>query len=483
VTSGPAEGISDDGFPADGLSADRFPVHGELTDGCPACDEPADSEPADNEPADSEPADSEPADNEPADSEPADSEPADSEPADSEPAPGADEPPLRVTTLELFFDLVFAFTLTQLAALLASGFTAADAARVLLIFGLLWWMYEGYAWLTNARPPVHTAERLLLLVGMAGFLTIGLAIPDGFGRSSLALGLGYLAVVIIHAWLYFRVNRNIIRVAPFNVASALLVTLASLLRGPTGEVELAGYLLWIAALAVQLGSPLIVHPKGLFELRPAHLSERHSALLLVALGESVAAIGVGVGRLAGHPGQDQARLIAAAVLGLALAATLWWIVFGGGDEEAAERVLTLATSERRTALALSAFFYGNIPLLLGLVATAAGVGQAIAHPGRLAAGPVGAAVALAAGAALFLVGDVAMRRRLQIGPVRLRAVAAALALATTAIGALMALEVQLIVITVLLVVILILERRESPLRRSGPGASPRPSAPASAPLR
>jgi low temperature requirement protein LtrA len=399
-------------------------------------------------------------DGEPADGCPACCEPTDDALADGEPTPGADEPPLRVTTLELFFDLVFAFTLTQLAALLASGFTAADGARVLLIFGLLWWMYEGYAWLTNARPPVHTAERVLLLLGMAGFLTIGLAIPDGFGGSSLALGLGYLAVVIIHAWLYFRVNRNIIRIAPFNVASALLVTVAGLLHGPAGAVEPAGYLLWTAALAVQLGSPLIVHPKGLFELRPAHLSERHSALLLVALGESVAAIGVGVGRLAGLSGQDQARLIVAAVLGLALAATLWWIVFGGGDEEAAERVLTLATSERRTALALSAFFYGNIPLLLGLVATAAGVGQAIAHAGRLEAGPVGAAVALAAGAALFLVGNVVIRRRLQIGPVRLRAAAAVLALGTTAIGAQVSLEAQLIVITALLVIMLVLERRE-----------------------
>jgi low temperature requirement protein LtrA len=439
VTSGPAEGISDDGFPADGLSADGFPVDGQFTDGCPACGEPACAEPDC------------------------------AEPADGEPPPGADEPPLRVTTLELFFDLVFAFTLTQLAALLASGFTAADAARVLLIFGLLWWMYEGYAWLTNARPPVHTAERLLLLVGMAGFLTIGLAIPDGFGSSSLALGLGYLTVVIIHAWLYFRVNRNIIRVAPFNVASALLVTVAGLLHGPTGSVEPAGYLLWAAALAVQLGSPLIVHPKGLFELRPAHLSERHSALLLVALGESVAAIGVGVGRLAGHSGQDQARLIVAAALGLALAATLWWIVFGGGDDEAAERVLTLATSERRTALALSAFFYGNIPLLLGLVATAAGVGQAIAHAGRLGAGHVGAAVALAAGAALFLAGDVAIRRRLQTGPVRLRAAAAVLALGTTAIGAQVGLEAQLVVITALLVIMLVLERREQLPGRGGGG--------------
>jgi low temperature requirement protein LtrA len=294
---------------------------------------------------------------------------------------------------------------------------------------------------------------------MAGFLTIGLAIPGGFGGSSLALGLGYLEVVIVHAWLYFRVNKNIIRVAPFNVASALLVIVASLLRSPTGAVQPAGYALWIVALAVQLGSPLIVHPKGLFELRPAHLSERHSALLLVALGESVAAIGVGAGRLAGHSGTENTRLVVAAVLGLALAATLWWIVFGGGDEEAAERVLTQATSERRTALALSAYFYGNVPLLLGLVAMAAGVGQAVGHAARLVAGPVAAAAVLAAGAALFLAGDVAIRRLLQTGPVRLRAAAAVLALATTAIGALIALEVQLAVITAVLVGMLVLERR------------------------
>jgi low temperature requirement protein LtrA len=382
--------------------------------------------------------------------------------ADRGPAPDADEPPLRVTTLELFFDLVFAFTLTQLATLLASGFTAADAARVLLIFGLLWWMYEGYAWLTNTRPPVHTAERLLLLVAMAGFLTIGLAIPGGFGGTSLALGLGYLLVVLVHGLLYYRVNRNIIRVTPFNVTSALLVIVAALLPGPGGAVPPAGYALWVVALAVQLGSPLIVHPRGLFELRPAHMAERHSALVLVALGESVAAIGVGAGRLAGHSGAENARLVIAAVLGLALAATLWWIVFGAGDEEAAERVLTAATSERRTALALSAFFYGNIPLLLGLVAMAAGVAAAIERSHRLTAGPAGAAVALALGAALFLAGEVVIRGLLGTGPVRLRAVTAVLALATIPVGAFLALEVQLIVITVLLVGMLVLERRQEP---------------------
>jgi len=382
-------------------------------------------------------------------------------PPGTSPGTDPDALPLRVTTLELFFDLVFAFTLTQLASLLATGFTPDALARVLLIFGLLWWMYEGYAWLTNARPPVHTAERLLLLVGMAGFLTIGLAIPDGFGGASLALGLGYLAVVLVHAWLYFRVNRNIIRVAPFNIASALLVIFAGLLRGPGGAERPAGYLLWIVALAVQLGSPLIVHPKNLFDLRPAHMAERHSDLILVALGESVAAIGVGAGRLAGHSAADDARIIVAAVLGLALAAALWWVVFGSSDEDEAERVLTEASSERRITLALGAFFYCNIPLLLGLVAMAAGVQAAIGRSGSITAGPATAAVALAAGAAAFLAGDAAIRRLLRIGPVRLRAAAAVLALATALIGAFVALEVQVAALALLLAGILILERNQN----------------------
>ena len=121
---------------------------------------------------------------------------------------------------------------------------------------------RGYAWLTNARPPVHTAERLLLLVGMAGFLVVGLAIPRGFGGYGLVLGLGYLVVVIVHACLYYRVNGNIMRVAPFNIASALLVTSLAGLADRRLD-SLAAYLLWIVALVVQLGSPLIVRPASL----------------------------------------------------------------------------------------------------------------------------------------------------------------------------------------------------------------------------
>ena len=372
-----------------------------------------------------------------------------------------DQFPLRVSTLEIFFDLVFAFTLTQLTSVLASRVSWLAVGQVILIFGLLWWMYGGYAWLTNARPPVHATERLLLLIGMAGFLIVGLAIPRGFSDYGLVLGLGYLLVVLVHAGLYYRVNANILRVAPFNIASALLVIVAGLLHGPSGSATWLAYIFWIGALVVQLGSPLVVPVPHLFELRPAHFSERHNALLIIAIGESVAAVGIGAAGPATQPGAVSWRLLASAVLGLAVAAAQWWIVFGSGDEVQAERTLTDASSERRTRLALSAYFYGFIALLLGLVATAAGVLRSViltATP-HAPAMPVsvraGQAAILAGGAALFLAGNVINRRQLTAEPVRLRIMAAAAVLASTGVGVAAGLEAQLVVVIALLVAPLI----------------------------
>jgi low temperature requirement protein LtrA len=383
--------------------------------------------------------------------------------------------PLRVSTLEIFFDLVFAFTLIQLTSVLASDLSWLAVAQVLLVFGLLWWMYEGYAWLTNTRPPIHTAERFLLLVGMAGFLVVGLAIPQGFSDYGVVLGVGYLLVVLVHGVLYYRVNANIVRVVPFNVASALLVIVAGLLHDSAGKANAFAYALWILALAVQLGSPLIVHPKALFELRPAHFTERHSALLIVAIGESVAAVGIGAAGPISQSGSANWRVLGSAVLGLAVAAALWWIVFGSGDEERAERVLTQASSERRTALALNAFFYGNIPLLLGLVAIASGILRAILAAGGKSTAPassgagIAVATVLACGAALFLLGEVIIRRQLGTGPYRLRAAAALGALATTAVGATAGLDAQLAVVAAVLVAPPVLEREPAGSEPAGPG--------------
>jgi low temperature requirement protein LtrA len=161
--------------------------------------------------------------------------------------------PLRVSTLEFFFDLVFVFAITQLTGLLTEGTPVVGGVRVLLVFAALWWMYGGYVWLSNARTP----ERLLMLVGMAGFLIMGLSIPHAFGRDGVALGLGYLVVVLIHAGLYQRINSNIARVTPFNLAAALLVIGAGLVSGDGEEgAGPAVYALWAAAIAVQAFSPL-----------------------------------------------------------------------------------------------------------------------------------------------------------------------------------------------------------------------------------
>ncbi len=381
--------------------------------------------------------------------------PADRRPDDDSPlaGPGADDRPIRVTTLELFFDLIFAFTLTQLAVVLAPGMTdvgalAVRVPRVLLIFGLLWWMYGGYAWLTNTRSPAHTPDRLLLVLGMAGFLVVGLAIPAGFGPDGVALGLGYLLVVLVHAVLYARVNRHIWRIAPFNVASALLVIAAGFAGGVLRDS------LWVAALLIQAGAPLVVRLRGRFVIQPAHFAERHGALIIVAIGESVAAIGIGASGLAVDAG-----LVAAAVLGLALSVALWWMYFGSGDDERGEQAMRAASEDRRPSLALSAYFYAHMPMLLGIVFAAAGVAEAVDAVGHGRSGGPPAALALGTGAAAFMGGAAGFRAALHTGPTRLRLATAAFALATIPLGAFVAIELQLALITAGLAVLLVLEGR------------------------
>ncbi|HEX9033144.1 MAG TPA: low temperature requirement protein A [Streptosporangiaceae bacterium] len=384
-----------------------------------------------------------------------------------EPQQGPDQPrtDLRVTTLELFFDLIFAFTLTQLTVLLIPGLSARGVVQVLLVFGLLWWMYGGYAWLTNSRPPVRTPERLLLVIGMAGFLVVGLAIPRGFSRDGVALGLGYLLVVLVHTWLYARANPQIWRIAPFNVTSAVLVIAAGFTRG------VAQYALWVAALVIQAGAPLVVRLGGRFDLRPAHFAERHGALVIVAIGESIAAIGIGA-----SDKPVDVMLVVPAVAGLALAVVLWWMYFGTGDDEQGEHAMRRAGADRRPGLALSAYFYAHIPILLGIVFAAAGVSAATSEGERAG---LKAALALGVGSASFVAGTAAFRSALRIGQVRLRLAAALFALATIPLGALVAIEAQLGVLTAGLAALLAAERpaigSAGPPAESASGPAPDPA--------
>ena len=363
----------------------------------------------------------------------------------------------RVTTLELFFDLVFVFTITQLTALLSEDASLAGLLRVLLLLAVIWWMYGGYAWLTNAVAPDRAARRLLLLAGMGGFLVLALSIPRAFGDGGVAFGLAYLVVVGVHVALFSRTYsvgaaQAILRTARFNLISALLVLGAGVLATRSGPAP-AVYALWLAAVAVEGVTPFLGGLRG-YEIAPAHFVERHGLVVLVALGESVVAIGIGA---AGYP--VDVTLAALAVLGLLLSAGLWWMYFGG-DDARAEHALAAAPAARRPRMAIEAFGYWHLPILLGIIATAAGMETAIAHPYE----PLGPAMALAlaGGVALFLAGDVLFRRSLEISGSRWRAAAAVLILATIPLGVSAPAVAQLIAVVALLGAGVVAEARAAP---------------------
>ena len=239
------------------------------------------------------------------------------------------------------------------------------------MLGVIFYMYGGYAWLTNAVAADRAARRLLLLGGMAGFLVLALAIPRAFSEGDVAFGVAYLVVVGIHAGLYTRAAethtlRALLRLAPLNLVSALLVLAAVMVEGT------AAYLLWAAAFALEWFTPRLASTAG-FRIAPAHFVERHGLVVIVALGESIVAIGIGAADL-----PVDLALASVAVLGLLLAACLWWAYFGG-DDTRAEQALAAVADDRRGWVAFQAFGYWHLLMLGGIIALAAGLKDAIGH--------------------------------------------------------------------------------------------------------
>jgi low temperature requirement protein LtrA len=340
---------------------------------------------------------------------------------------------VRVSTIELFFDLVFVFAITQLTSLLAGDPTVAGLAGVVLIFGNLWWIYGGYAWLTNAVPPREPVLRVLMLLGMGGFLVVALAIPTALGGGGVAFGVGYLLVTLVHTGMFLLSSqesavRAMRRLGPANAITAALLLLAGFTRGPLQ------WTLWTTAFGLHWASPFFTAVSG-FPIRAAHFVERHGLIVLIALGESIVAIGIG---MAGHG--LRAEHVVTAVLGLALAAALWWLYFDGEDEQA-ERVLDAAAGDRTTWLALYGFGYAFLPVLGGIIVFAAGVRNAVVQYGE----PVTTSTAwlLAAGVASYLVGLAWFRQLLDIGPIGARLAIAAAVLPTAMIGPAVSPEAQL----------------------------------------
>ncbi len=332
-------------------------------------------------------------------------------------------PEQRVSTLELFFDLVFVFTITQLTAVLAHGGLGEGLLHGTVLLGLIFWMYDGYAWLTNAVALDTLARRLTLLAAMATWLVLALAIPHAYTGDGVAFGVAYLVVVLLHGGLFMLTTvggtRGIPRVTATNALVAVVVIAGGAVGGD-GQV-----VVWTIAFAAIWLSGLVAGT-GRFDLSATHFVERHGLIVIVTIGESIVAVGIGASGL-----PFDVELVLIAVLGVVLSACLWWTYFGG-DDDRAESAMASASPERRGRLALVGFGYTHLPMLLGIVAVAAGLEEAIAHP--FDALKVDAATFLAGGAALFLIADVAFRRTLAIGTSGPRAVTAAILLATIPLG-------------------------------------------------
>jgi low temperature requirement protein LtrA len=364
-------------------------------------------------------------------------------------------PAVRVSTLELFFDLVFVFTITQLAATLAHDLSWGTLGNVLLILAVVWWMYSGYAWLTNAVAPNSTTRRTLLLTGMAGFLVMALAIPEAFGEYGWLFGVSYVIVNVVHTLLFRTAGpgaRQALRVlGPLNILAALLVLAGGLVPEPWR------HLLWLAAPAVQITSSY-VHKIEMHTISAGHFAERHGLVVIIAIGESIIAIGAGF--TDGHLGFDE---ILVAVLGLCVAYYLWWFYFAGDDARAEQVLAHTDDPHRRGRLALQAWGYAHYPILLGIVIAAVGIKKAALH--SMDQLHWSEALALSGGVAIYLLGHAAFLAQLRLRGVYHRLACAAVVLATIPLGHLRAV-LQLAAVVVVLVSAAIIEDIPE-VRRSG----------------
>jgi low temperature requirement protein LtrA len=335
-----------------------------------------------------------------------------------------DEREVRVSTLELFFDLVFVFTITQLTASLVHHPDGTGLGQVALMLAAIWWMYSGFAWLTNAVTPDRTALRLPLLAGMAAFFVISLTIPTAFDGDGVVFACAYIAVIAIHTLLYMQSARwsvtGVWSFARMNVVAAALILAGAIIGGSWQ------YILWGAAVSIFAITPALV-PEESGWIRPSHFVERHGLVIIVALGESVVAVGIGASEL-----EVTGELLLVAVLGLALSAALWWVYFGGDDEEAEEALLAMRPTKREFFATNIAYYWAHLLLLLGIVADAAGLEEAIGHPFD----PLdfAFALALAGGTALYLCGHALFRLFLGLRFKPWRGLAVVLALATIPLG-------------------------------------------------
>jgi low temperature requirement protein LtrA len=318
------------------------------------------------------------------------------------------------TTFELFFDLVYVFAMTQVTAYMVHAHDALGVLQGLLVLALLWWTWCAYAWLGNQARADTGVVRAAMAVAMAALFVVALTIPEAWDDAEggldgpIVLVGAYLLVRCVHLSVYALAARGdpglrrqlAISWGP-TVAGALLLMAGVLLEGQLQTVFFAG------ALVVDWGGIYLTSREGNWRIHSApHWTERHGLFIILAIGESVVAIGVGA---AGQP--ISAPLLAAAVLGIVAALCLWWLYFDVVSR-AAEHRLRDARGQARVRMALEAYTYGHFPIVAGIIVGAVGVEGVLAHAGDGEALGLFYAAALYGGVALYLAGHLLFKQRM-----------------------------------------------------------------------
>jgi low temperature requirement protein LtrA len=309
----------------------------------------------------------------------------------------------RVTPLELFFDLVFVLAITQCTALMSHHPTWSGLVQGLLVLGVLWWAWIGYAWLTSVIDPEAGPVRLVLFAAMAALLIAALCVPHAFGSLGLAfaLALGFFRVAHIALFMLASPDDDALRHSVLGLAASTAVAV-TLLAAASLFDGLAQGALWLLALLLDMGGPYFFGTDG-WKLVPGHFAERHGLIVIIALGESIVAIGVGAS------GALDFGIGTVAVLGVALAAAMWWIYFDVVALISARRLGEAEPGRVQNALARDSYSYIHLALVAGIVLVAFGLKTSIAHHGAHLHAV--AAFALLGGVACYLLGLVAFRYR------------------------------------------------------------------------
>ncbi len=299
---------------------------------------------------------------------------------------------------------MFVLALTQCTTVIVDHTTWAGVGQSLLVLGLLWWAWVGYAWLTSVVDPEEGTVRLVMFAAMAAFLVTALAVPDAFGDNGMIFAVAYGLVRSAQIGLFLVASRD----EPELRHS--VIGLGGQHRGRGSGCSSPGRSrpggvrdgLWALALLLDMGGPYFFGARG-WQLVPVHFAERHGLVIMIALGESIVAIGASAGVTL------TAEIITAAVLGVFLAAGLWWTYFDVASIVAARRLASLPPGREQNELARDAYSYLHFPMVAAVVLIAFALHETLAHvtePLHLVP-----AVALGGGVALYLLAHVAFKRR------------------------------------------------------------------------